>query len=171
MTSFRSRSLLRSCRCNCNDTCGAVSLPDAPFRHGQNLQAYVLSDRTQGLLDKNAVSRLFAINTCFLCFIVVHGILGLLEVDFTQAELRNKMFLLLAGNKSYSERASIGSKTRYHIAKSISLSFFVGAIVAAIICPAVYVSSVIINEINTWAFPVAERPDAIGQASNSCWSQ
>ena len=95
----------------------------------------------------------------------------MLEVNFTQAELRNKMFLLLAGNKPYSERANIGSKTHYHIAKSISLSFFIGAIAAAIICPAVYVSSVVINEINTWAFPVAERPDAIGQASNSCWSQ
>lgn len=108
----------------------------------------------------------FIVNVCFLCFIVVHGILSLVEANFTQAELRNKIFLLLAGNKPYVERASKSSKTRYYMAKSIALSFFIGAIVAAIICPAVYVSSVIINEIITWGYPVSEQPDAIGQVSN-----
>lgn len=108
----------------------------------------------------------FIVNVCFLCFIVVHGILSLVEANFTQAELRNKIFLLLAGNKPYVERASKSSKTRYYMAKSIALSFFIGAIVAAIICPAVYVSSVIINEIITWGYPVSEQSDAIGQVSN-----
>jgi len=166
MASLQSRSLLNLCRCNCNDTCGAVSLPNPPFRHGQNLQAFLLSDRTQNLLQKDAVRWVSIVNTCFLCFIVVHGILGLLEINMTQAELRNKIFLLLADKKPYSERATIGSKTRYYIAKSIALSFFIGAIVAAILCPAVYISSVIINEILTWGYPVTEQGDAIGQASN-----
>lgn len=74
-------------RCNCTDTCGAVSLPSAPFRHGQNLQAYLISDRTVELLSTNGLYWANIIDAIFLCFILGHGILGFLEVQFTQVSI------------------------------------------------------------------------------------
>ena len=156
--------VLKPSRCNCNDTCGAVSLPHAPFRKGQGLQAYLISDRTITLTSKDSVNWAYLVNVAFLCFIILHGIFGLLEANFTQAELRNRMFLLLGGKIPYSDRGGLPSKARYYLAKFIALCFFIGAIAVAIIGPAVFISSVIINEIITWDYPVAEEPDAIGQA-------
>ena len=131
------------------------------------MQAYLISDRTISLTNKDSVNYIYALNILFLCFIAGHGILGLLEVNFTQAELRNKMMLLLAGKIAYADRVDWASKTRYGLAKFMASSFFAGAIVAAVICPAVFISSVIINEISTFGYPVSERSDAVGQVRNS----
>ena len=94
-----------------------------------------------------------------------HGVLGLLEIHFTQAGLRNKVFLLLAGRIPYYGRVGFASKARYYIAKATASLSFMLAIIAAIVAPAVFISSVIINEINVWGYPVSERFDAVGQAS------
>lgn len=157
--------ILISSRCGCNDTCGAAS-PRAPFRKDQGLQAFLVSDRTLNLTYKTSVNVTYLLNALFLCFIIVHGILGILEVQFTQAELRNKMFLLTAGKMPYSDRTGFASRARFRLGKFMAASFFVGAIVAAVICPAVFISSVIINEIVTWGLPVGERFDGVGQVSS-----
>ncbi|KAL8662462.1 MAG: hypothetical protein Q9202_004705 [Teloschistes flavicans] len=102
--------------CNCTDSCGALSLPDFPFRRGQSLQAYLISKRTWILLRSSYVNGANFVNTLFLGFIMVHGTLGLLEVKFTQAEVRNKM-------------------TRYFIAKAIACLWYITAWVVAIISP------------------------------------
>lgn len=152
-------------RCNCNDSCGAVSLSEAPFRTGQNLQVYLISDMTIRLTFSNTVFWVGVVDTLLLGFIFGHGILSLLEVKFTQAELRNKVFLIFGGKLSYSDRAGFASKARYYIGKAIASTFFIFPIAVAMITPAVFTVSVIINEINVWGYPVSERPDAVGQWS------
>ncbi|KAL8826269.1 MAG: hypothetical protein Q9191_003908 [Dirinaria sp. TL-2023a] len=151
-------------KCNCNDTCGAAS-PRAAFRKDQGLQAFLVSDSTFRLNMKDSVSVVYILNLAFLCFIIVHGVLGILEVQYTQAELRNRMFVWLAGKAPYGDRIGLAARVRYRFAKFMASSFFIGAIVAAVICPAIFVSSVIINEIVTWGYPVGERADGVGQWS------
>ena len=150
-------------RCNCNDTCGAVSLPLTPFRKGQNLQAFLVSDRVHSLGSQRIMGGLYGINSMFLCFITIQGIFGLLEIKFTQAQFRNKILILLGGESSYGGRRGLFSKVRFHTAKLIALSFFICAVIAAIVSPAVFTSSVIVNEIMTWEYPVSEDYDAVGQ--------
>ena len=157
--------ILKPGSCNCNDTCSTVSLPHAPFRKGQGLQAYLTSDTIIKLEYTDAVRSAGFVDALFLCFIIGHGILGLLEVTVTQAELRNKIFRVLGGQASYRDRAGFVSKARYYIAKAIASFSFLLAIAAAIISPAVFISSVVINEINVWSYPVSEKEDAVGQVS------
>jgi len=151
--------------CNCNDTCGAVSLSQAPFRTGQNLQIYLVLDTTIKLTLSDAVLWIHFVDAFLFIFIFGHGILGLLEIKFTQAELRNKVFLIFGGKSSYSDRAGFVSEARYYIAKAIATLSFIFAIAVAIMTPAVFTISVIINEINVWGYPVSERSDAVGQWS------
>ena len=150
-------------RCNCNDTCGAVSLPLTPFRKGQNLQAFLVSDRVHSLGSERIVGGLYGINAWLLCFIIIQGVFGLLEIGFTQAQFRNKILILLGGESSYGGPRGFFSKARLHIAKLIALSFFFCAVITAIVSPAVFTSSVIINEIVTWEYPISEDYDAVGQ--------
>ena len=152
--------------CGCNDTCGAVSLSQAPFRTGQNLQAYLVSNTTIKLTQSEAIFWFNIVDALLLIFIFGHGILGLLEVKFTQAELRNKVFLVIGGKSSYSDRAGFASKARYYIAKAIASLFFIFAIAVAIVSPAVFTFSVVINEIKVWGYPVSERSDNVGQWSS-----
>ena len=104
-------------------------------------------------------------NLLILIFVGGQGILGLIEVKFTQAEVRNWMFRLLAGPVPRSERQTFGSKLSYHFAKWVAAGFFMAAIVVATICPLVFASSIIVNEIVTWGYPMGENYDAIGQWS------
>lgn len=151
--------------CNCNDSCGAVSLSQAPFRTGQSLQPYLISDMTIKLVLSKTVFWVGIVDALLLGFIFGHGILALLEVKLTQAELRNKVFLIIGGRSSFSHRPNFASKARYYIAKAVASTFFLIAIAVAIITPVVFTVSIIINEINVWGYPVSERPDAVGQWS------
>ena len=111
--------------------------------------------------------RVSALNLVVLCFITIHGLCSLPEISLTQAALRNKVFLRLGGNRSYDRRKSLVSKARYYLGKMIALCFFLCAVVVAIASPLVFISSVIVNEINTWGYPMSEQPDAVGQVSRS----
>ena len=160
-------------RCNCNDTCGAVSLPHAPFRKDQGLQLFKVPDKALELIDTNSWNWAYIVNSVFLCFVVGHGIISLWEVSFTQAELRNKIFLSLADTSTYCERISLFSKMRYYLGKTIALCFYLVAIIVAIISPALFISSVVVTEIGTLQYPIGERNDAIGQvndASHNSWT-
>lgn len=111
--------------------------------------------------------RVSALNIVVLCFITIHGMCSLPEISLTQAALRNKIFLRLGGKSSYDRRKSLVSKTRFYFGKLIALCFFLCAVVVAIVSPFVFISSVIVNEIDTWGYPISESPDAVGQVSCS----
>lgn len=75
------------------------------------------------------------------------------------------MFLILCGRVACHDRDGMASRTRYFIAKAIACLWYITAWVVAIISPMVFISSVIINEINVWGYPVSEKYDAVGQVS------
>ncbi|CAD6584530.1 MAG: hypothetical protein ASARMPRED_001787 [Alectoria sarmentosa] len=149
--------------CQCNDTCGAVVPNGFPFRNGQSLQAVLTSDRSNDLNEKSSVYYAFYVNAIFLLFILSHGILGLIEASWSQQHIRDTIFRRLSGTTRHSLRRSLASKIRHHIGKYTAGFFFVSAIVVTVLCPPVFISSVIINEIVTWNWPVAENYDAVGQ--------
>ena len=129
------------------------------------MQAYLVSDQVDKLAFDSVTLKISALNALFLCFITVQGIIGLLEIRFTQAEIRSKIFLLLGGRSSYDRRRGLASRARFHFAKLTALSLYLCAVMVAIVSPAIFISSVIVNEINTWDYPSSERNDAVGQVS------
>lgn len=172
-------------RCQCNDTCATVVPNGFPFRHGQSLQAILTSDRSSSLDDKTSMSDAFIVNAVFLLIISAHGILSLIEAWWSQQHIRDTIFRRLSGNTRRSLRKGLVSKTRYYVGKYTAAFFFLSAIVVTAICPPLFISSVIINEIVTWSWPVAyvftnlgfyglsltsmfrEQYDAVGQVSSA----
>ena len=148
--------------CNCNDTCGAIGL-DVPFRKGTNMQAWLVSDRTTKILDSKGITWVFIINILFLLFVIGQGILGLLESRWDQAVVRNWMFRYLSGARERPKKPNLLWKFRYYLSKVTVGTFYMGAIVAGVICPLIFISSVIINEFIVHGWPVNERNDAVGQ--------
>lgn len=142
-------------RCQCKDTCGAVVPSGFPFRHGQSLQAVLTSDQTDKLGEKSSVEYAFFVNTLLLMFILAHGILALIEASWTQQHVRDTIFRRLSGTTRRGLRKGLVSKVRYYIGKYIAAFFFVSALVVTVFSPPVFISSVIINEIVTWDWPVA----------------
>ena len=149
-------------RCQCNDTCGAVSIAGIPFRKDTAVQAWLVHDKTTALLQTNSYLVVYTVNFLFLAFIVCQGMLGLIESQWTPAEMRNWIFRITGGIDTYHGR-TFASKCRYFFGKVIAGNFYVWAVLGAIICPAVFVSSVIVDEILAWGYPVNESFDAIGQ--------
>ena len=142
-------------RCQCNDTCGAVSPNGFPFRHGQSLQALLTSDRSSYLDEKSSVSYAFVVNAVFLFIIVAHGILSLMEAWWSQQHIRDTIFRRLSGATRRSLQKGLVSRTRHYIGKYTAAFFFLSAIVVTVVCPPLFISSVIINEIVTWDWPVS----------------
>ena len=142
-------------RCNCNDTCGAVVPSGFAFRHGQSLQALLTSDQLDKLGEKSSVEYAFFVNALLLVFILAHGILGLIEARWSQQHVRDTIFRRLSGTTRRGLRKGLVSKIRHHVGKYIAAFFFISAIVVTVVCPPVFISSVIINEIETWGWPVA----------------
>ena len=142
-------------RCQCNDTCGSVVPNGFAYRKGQSLQALLASDRSTTLDDNPSVEYAFIVNAIFLLFILSHGILGLIEASWSQQHIRDTIFRRLSGTTRRSLRRTLVSKMRHYIGKCVASFFFASAIVVTILCPPVFISSVIINEIETWVWPVA----------------
>ena len=142
-------------RCQCKDTCGTVVPTGFPFRRGQTLQAYLVSDSSINLVEKPSVTYAFIINALCFLFILAHGILGLIEASWSQQHIRDTIFRRLGGTTRHSLRKTLLSKIRYLVGKSTAAFFFVSAIVVTIMCPPLFISSLVINEIVTWTFPVA----------------
>ena len=121
-----------------------------------------MRDRTTKVLRTNAYLLVFTLNFIFLAFIVCQGCLGLIESQWTPAEIRNWLFRLTGGTATYSSRTT-GSKLRYYFGKAIAGCFYVWTVLGILICPAIFISSVIIDEILAWGYPVNESFDAVGQ--------
>ena len=136
------------------------------MRHNQGVSALLISDTVGALTDSKLVIRLYSVNSLFLIWIIAQGILGIIENQWTQATVRNWTFRTLAGTTPMHQRATFGSRLRYYFGKTIAGFYFVAAIAVAFICPLVFVSSVIVNEIVTWSWPVSESEDAVGQVSS-----
>ena len=149
-------------RCQCKDTCAAVVPSGFPFRHGQSLQAVLTSDQSSTLDEQSSLSYAFVVNAIFLLVVLAHGILSLIEAWWSQQHIRDTIFRRLSGNTRRSSRKDLVSNTRHYVGKYTAAFFFVSAIVVTAICPPLFISSVIINEIVTWSWPVAYVPTNLG---------
>ena len=141
--------------CQCNDTCGSVVPNGFPYRKGQSLQALLVSDRLTTLDENPSVGYASIVNAIFLLFILSHGILGLIEASWSQQHIRDTIFRRLSGTTRRSLRRTLASKMRHYMGKCVAGFFFASAILVTVLCPPVFISSVIINEIRTWDWPVA----------------
>lgn len=146
---------------------GAFVLPHTPLRHNQGASALLISGTIAVLTSSPLVGRLYLVNSMFLLWIIAQGILGLIENQWTQTKVRNWAFVTFAGTTPKKRRTTFGSRLRYYFGKTVAGYYFLCAVAVAIICPFVFVSSVIINEFITWSWPVSEYEDAVGQVSRS----
>jgi hypothetical protein len=133
------------------------------------------------------LQNLYKFNMLVLAFVVVQGIFGLIESQFTQAQVRNMVFrvlyaeprdfiiLLFEGERQKTLLEKLGMekpsskppnslrwKLQFQIARLIAASFFVCALFFAVLALAVFVTSVIANEIYLTIWPVSEHSDAVG---------
>ena len=150
-----------------NPNLGAFDIPHTPLRHNQGASALLISDTIDILTGSKLVISLFVVNSMFLLWITGQGILGLIQNQWDQATVRNWTFRTFAGITPKRERTTFGSKFRYYLGKTVAGYYFLIVIAVALICPFVFVSSVIINEIITWSWPVSESEDAVGQVRAS----
>ena len=141
--------------CACVDNCGAVSLDNVPLRKGATLAAYLTSNQTENL-KTNGFRLIYLLNAMFLCFITLYGIIGLAETRWTQKQLRSKLFRILGGKSRRSQRKSFGPKFRYYFGKTVAGGLFLFTVLAAVVSPLVFVSSVVVNEIVIWDWPARQ---------------
>ena len=144
---------------------GAFNIPHTPLRHNQGASALLVSNTIDVLTSSNLFNWIFLVNSLFLIWIIAQGVLALIENQWDQVKVRNWAFRKLAGTTRKEQRATFGSKVRYYVGKAIAGFYFLAALAVAFICPFVFVSSIITNELNTWSYPVGEEEDAVGQVS------
>jgi hypothetical protein len=172
--------------CQCVDFCGLLS-PSTPMRQNANMVPSLSRSISELANTSQPLRNLYKFNEFVLAVIVVQGILGLIESQFTQAEVRNLVFrvlyaeprdfiiLLFEGerqekmlqklgmqNASTKPMSSLRWKLQFQIARLVAAAFFVLAIFFAVLALAVFVTTVITNEIYLAIYPVSERSDAVG---------
>ena len=152
-------------RCQCNNTCGAGRIDGAPFRREAKTEAFLVAGKVTNLLESNTLWWLYSINLIVLIFIGAQGILGLIEIQYSQADVRNWLFRRLTNQTPLSKRETFTAKSSYYFAKGVAAGVYMFAIVVAVICPLIFVSCIVVNEIITWEYPSDEHYDAIGQVS------
>ncbi|KAG8526154.1 uncharacterized protein KY384_000147 [Bacidia gigantensis] len=150
-------------KCHCRDTCGSITNLTAPFRHDTSIQVYNISDKVNSLQQSESLWWLYTINILVLVFIGGQGVLGLIEIKLHQTQVRAWMFRHIAGLKPKSQRTLFKEKLSYHLGKGVAAGFYIFSILIATICPLVFISSVVVNEIMAWGYPYGETFDAIGQ--------
>ena len=146
--------------CDCFDTCGSIQERNTPFRQSSQLSALLLERRASNISTGNRFGRLFTVNFWFLTIVIVHGFLGLVEAHWTQAEVRNKLFLFFGGRTEYCSRHGLGSKIRYAVGQLFTTALYLLAIFLAFVSPVAFVISTVVNEIETWQWPGVAADDA-----------
>ena len=171
-------------QCQCIDFCGLLG-PSTPLRKGANMVPW-LGRPISEVAHSKPLEKLLTFNEFVLCFILIQCVFGFIEAQFTQAEVRNLVFrALYAGPKDFimllfeGEREEQLLKTfgltrepynkstlrweiQFQLARFIASSFFVFAVIFAVVCPAVFVTSVVAQEVFLTEWPVSEHSDAVG---------
>ncbi|RDL29901.1 uncharacterized protein BP5553_10528 [Venustampulla echinocandica] len=170
-------------RCNCIDFCGVLG-DDSPMRKSGNMVAGLPTESALAA-QTTGFNNLYIINYLALVFIFVNGIVGIIGSRFSQEQVRNTIFRFLnadrrklvsklfGGQRKNELLARFGlqnpdvspttwSKWRYVLAKGIATFFYLTAVSLTILCPIVFVTNIIVNEVAIGMFPVGERSDAVG---------
>ena len=121
---------------------------------------------------------------------IVYGIMGLLQSQFTQTQMRNLVFRLLNAHPrtilsllrllvtrerkrflststlKRKNKSSLPRKVQFMVAKYIAATMFTLALLVVALCPLLLVVTIIDNEIFLSWFPVSEHHDAVGAWGN-----
>lgn len=151
-------------KCNCTDTCGALT-PVIPFRRDTGMQVWLIKNRTAKL--HTAVPRRLALTLIGVAVIVVcvRGVIWLLEYRWTLQELRAAIYRRVA---NVNRHAAVGyrglfSRGRAQVARIIAAAFYLFTLTSAVLSFAIFIVWVMTIETILDAYPVSEGTDAIGQ--------
>jgi hypothetical protein len=172
--------------CQCTDFCGLLG-PSTPMRKYANMVPALSLSISEIANSSQPFQNVFKFNEVVLATVVAQGILGLIESQFSQAEVRNLVFrvlyaeprdfiiLLFEGerqekllkklgmqNASPKPMTSLRWRLQFHFARLVAALFFVFAIIFAALALAIFVTNVVTQEIYITFWPVSERSDAIG---------
>lgn len=151
-------------RCQCTDFCGLLG-PSAPLRSSTNMVAFLGRKVADKGVEKDAFWSLLKINLFALAFIILHGTVGILTCRSSQAGVRNALFRLLNKGAAGLQKTTL-RKLQTFFAKFVAANFYVFAILGALICPMVFVVTIVVNELLVNALPVSEHSDAVGAWSS-----
>jgi hypothetical protein len=84
--------------CNCVDFCGTV-VNNIPFRKTQNMQFNGAPNKAGKLSSSAAVGYIGGINILFIALVIIQGVFGLVESQWSQAEVRNWIFRKLTSSQ------------------------------------------------------------------------
>jgi hypothetical protein len=172
--------------CQCADFCGLLG-PSTPMRKYANMVPSLERSISELANYSRPLQNLYMFDEFVLAVVVGQGILGLIESQFSQAEVRNMVFrvlyaeprdfiiLLFEGkrqekllkklgmqNASQKPMTSLRWKLQFQFARLVAAAFFVFAMFFAALALAVFVTNVITQEIYLAFWPVSERSDAVG---------
>jgi hypothetical protein len=172
--------------CQCVDFCGLLS-PSTPMRKYANMVPLLERSISELANESRPLQNLYKFDEFVLATIVWQGILGLIESQFSQAEVRNLVFrvlyaeprdciiLLFEGkrqekllkmfgmqNASQKPMTSLRWRLQFHFARLVAAAFFVFAVFFAVLALAVFVTNVITQELYLTFWPVSEHSDAVG---------
>lgn len=172
--------------CQCADFCGLLG-PSTPMRSYANMVPWLERSISELANSSRPLQNLYKFDEFVLATIVAQGILGLIESQFSQAEVRNLVFrvlyaeprdfiiLLFEGerqekllkklgmqNASPKPKTSLRWKLQFQFARLVAASLFVFAMFFAVLALAVFVTNVITQEVYLAFWPVSERSDAVG---------
>lgn len=158
-------------KCQCFDTCGTASLETAPFRKGTGMQAWLIDDSTQTIMSSSrfAVAVYFVLSALFVS--LAQGLLSILAFKSTQKEVRNWVYRKLTssqvrgracGNLEEENTRPPLPKARF-MAKIIAAGLYLMSASIAILSPAAFITSVVVNELYIHQFSTSESEGAVGQ--------
>ncbi|KFY46373.1 hypothetical protein V495_02527 [Pseudogymnoascus sp. VKM F-4514 (FW-929)] len=170
-------------KCECFDFCGTLS-PTAAMRSGENMVPFLITGANKAA-DNDKFWKLFIVNLFALAFITINGAIGVLESYYSQSEVRNAIFrvcnadlrlwikVLFEGERQdsflrQSNRESVRihktkrKRVRFLFAKTMATMFYLLAILLSVLCPVVFITSVISSEILIQNYPPSEHSDAVG---------
>ena len=162
-------------KCNCADFCGVFG-PSAPMRKGANMVPWLDFGRLASL--SQTFINLVYVGIFAIVYIAANGMIGILQIYSSQEAARNFIFRFLnngiwLGSEGFSGeqsqrleqldlRSKVLRKWRYVFAKGVAASLFLGALFLTILCPLVFIVTVIEFEIIIQGLPVSEYSDAVG---------
>ena len=147
--------------CGCKDKCSLVE-SIAPFRPGGSTVPAITSSNADAL-DKPGFHGVFDFNIAAMIFVIIQGLLAIIQSQWSQQRVRNFIFRFLAVKDPYRLHTSFLRRARQKLAKWTAAGFYLLAIFSAVSCAAIFFINLVINELVLHVLPVSEPPQAIGQ--------
>lgn len=174
--------------CNCADFCGLLS-PTAPLRKGTNMVAYIGLSISENTVSKgyNAIAKTYEFIYIIWIVALAQGVLSLLSIQSSPMQLRNTIFKIFNADTATivkfffrgerrkrilqrlhmkdattASNPTIYRKIRLHFAKLSATAYLVITVLGAVVYPAAFIVTVVLNELIVDQYPVSEDSGAVG---------